>query len=35
MVWWKSTDVSDEHISPFFKVEEQTKEENVRTPNKS
>jgi hypothetical protein len=27
MVWWKSTDVSEEHVAPFMKVEEQDKEE--------
>jgi hypothetical protein len=30
MVWWKSTDVSEEHIAPFSKVEEQAKEETNR-----
>jgi hypothetical protein len=30
MVWWKSTDVSKEHIAPFFKIEGQAKEEISR-----
>jgi hypothetical protein len=30
MVWWKSTAVSEEHISPFLKVKEQAKGETSR-----
>jgi hypothetical protein len=34
MVWWKSTDVSEEYTAPFMKVEEHTKGETSR-PNRS